>query len=381
MILPICANCSLLVKYKRLLGAFLLIVPFVLQRLLVARSSWIEQVYVRQIFPILVWPWRTLTGLLPFSLTELLVILAPILLVCIVVVLLLARRNVVYKPMWTGLRRSLAALLIIASWAFMLHHGFNYLREPVAQSFKLPVQARTVTELENLGVWVVEQATTARAACEEDEQGVFQIRNTLAVTLPQALEGYHVAAARYPLLAGAAARPKSVMLSPLWSYTQITGLYMPLWVEANINTDQPDYLLPATVNHELAHTIGFAREDEAGFIGFLAGTSSPYADYRYSSYAEALIHVLNSLMATDQAAYQRITQRVPPAIWRDIADANDYWQQFAGPVATTSTQVNNAYLKANLQPDGVHSYGRMVDLLLAWYQENNLQKTLPEALP
>jgi hypothetical protein len=170
-------------------------------------------------------------------------------------------------------------------------------------------------------------------------------------------------------------------LSHFWSYTGITGVYLPLLVEANVNTDQPEYLLPATADHELAHTIGFAREDEAGFVGYLAGISSPYPDYRYSSYADATVRLLNSLMATNADTYAAVAKVVPAPIWRDIAAANDYWQQFAGPVQETSNQINNAYLQANLQTDGVYSYGRMVDLLLAWYEQNNQQQTLPEALP
>ncbi len=37
-------------------------------------------------------------------------------------------------------------------------------------------------------------------------------------------------------------------------------------------------------------------------------------------------------------------------------------------MAAVSTDVNNAYLKINGQQDGVNSYGRMVDLLLAEFK-------------
>ena len=38
-------------------------------------------------------------------------------------------------------------------------------------------------------------------------------------------------------------------------------------------------------------------------------------------------------------------------------------------MAEVAQQVNNAYLKANRQYDGVKSYGRVVDLLLAEWRE------------
>ena len=40
-----------------------------------------------------------------------------------------------------------------------------------------------------------------------------------------------------------------------------------------------------------------------------------------------------------------------------------------GKVAEVSNKVNDTYLKVNKQEDGVKSYGRMVDLLLAQYRE------------
>ena len=43
----------------------------------------------------------------------------------------------------------------------------------------------------------------------------------------------------------------------------------------------------------------------------------------------------------------------------------EHWAQYEGPVQDVSNAANDAYLKANNQSDGMQSYGRMVDLLLA----------------
>lgn len=365
---------------RRLSWLLLIATPFVLQRLLVPASDWVETIYARQVFPRLSWPLRTATSFVPFSLTESVVLLLPLLLLVWLLLCWQALRRRQGRSFLRQSARNLVVILALGSWLFMLLHGFNYLRQPVAQSFNLPAKARPGSDLESLGFWLTNQASTARQACQEDSTGVFTLQQSVPETLQLARLGYERAATRYPLLRGATARPKSVGLSHYWSYTGITGMYMPFWVEANVNTDQPAYLLPATVNHELAHTIGFAREDEAGFIGFLAGTANPMPDYRYSSYVEALVHVLNSLEAVDPDGYARLTRQVPASIWRDIAAANAYWQKFQGPVEKASTEVNHSFLKANLQTDGVYSYGRMVDLLLAWYEKNQSQATLPEAL-
>ena len=47
---------------------------------------------------------------------------------------------------------------------------------------------------------------------------------------------------------------------------------------------------------------------------------------------------------------------------------SEHYYKYAGPVMEAASAVNNTYLKSMGQSDGVHSYGRLVDLLLAWYE-------------
>jgi hypothetical protein len=56
----------------------------------------------------------------------------------------------------------------------------------------------------------------------------------------------------------------------------------------------------------------------------------------------------------------------------DLREEYYYWEQFENTViSTVSNTMNDNYLKANSQDDGVKSYGRMVDLLLAEYRKNH----------
>ena len=70
------------------------------------------------------------------------------------------------------------------------------------------------------------------------------------------------AASDYPLLDGTYLGPKPVLFSRALSHCNITGIFFPFTLEANVNTDIPDYSLPSTMCHELAHLSGFMREDE-----------------------------------------------------------------------------------------------------------------------
>ena len=58
-----------------------------------------------------------------------------------------------------------------------------------------------------------------------------------------------------------------------------------------------------------------------------------------------------------------------PGIVKDLAENTAFWNRFDGKVAEAADRVNDAYLKINDQQDGVKSYGRVVDLMLAHYRD------------
>ena len=134
----------------------------------------------------------------------------------------------------------------------------------------------------------------------------------------------------------------------------------------------PDYSIPSTMLHELAHLRGFMREDEANFIAYLAGMESDHPEIQYSSTMLALIISGNALYDEDTSLYFEIRDQYSKEIVNDIRANARYWQQYEDTVISTmSNKINDTYLKANDQSDGVKSYGRMVDLLLAKYREDH----------
>ena len=140
-------------------------------------------------------------------------------------------------------------------------------------------------------------------------------------------------------------------------------------METNINVDVPDYSIPSTIMHELSHSYGFMREDEANFISFLGCIQSESLEFQYSGYMHALIHAGNKLAGIDMDLYTELNKTYDPGVRLDLNANSDYWDQFEDTVIQeVSNVVNDTYLKANNQSDGVASYGRMVDLLLAWYR-------------
>ncbi len=337
------------------------------QRLLAAYPAWTERVMSRHVFIWLAHPLATAASKLPVSLTELVVVLGPLCLLLALVACLIRHRGRSKKQAAGSAYRWLAWLATASLALFMLLHGVNYARLPLADTFGLSVQKRSVDDLAALTSDLLDEANRLRAGCLEDEAGLFRLRLGLDQTLKTISASTRSAADDHPLLAGPDVRPKGVYLSRAWSHTGIAGLYMPLWVEANVNVAMPEHDIPDTALHEIAHTRGFAREDEANFLAFLAGRYSDNPDVVYSTTLGALVRSLNAMAQADRQRYETLAAGLSDGVRRDLAETARYWRQFEGPVRETATRVNHAYLQANLQTEGVRSYGQVLDLLLAWH--------------
>ncbi len=110
------------------------------------------------------------------------------------------------------------------------------------------------------------------------------------------------------------------------------------------------------------------REDEANFLAYAACRASEEPFFRYSGSATALIHAGNALYAKDPARYQQAMEGLSDGVRRDFAASSAYYNAHHTSFGEFSTKVNDTYLKVNSQPQGVATYGRMVDLLLADYR-------------
>ena len=148
---------------------------------------------------------------------------------------------------------------------------------------------------------------------------------------------------------------------------QLAGIYSPFTVEANYNNAMVPYNIPHTLCHELSHLKGFMREDEANFIGFLACLESERREFRYSGYVMGWIYAGNALTAADPERYFAVRAQLDPEVLADLEENNRFWARYEGRVAEVAEAVNDTYLKANDQEQGVASYGMVVDLMLGWW--------------
>lgn len=310
-----------------------------------------------------------ITGILPFSLGEILLILLS---AALLAYLAVGIYRLIRRPE-NRLARAVRFLSVPVLFAVFIaffcvtNYGVNHRRTTFAEISGLSVRDSTKEELYALCVALTNEANAARAAVSETN-GIFTLSGSLAADATEAAASFNALSGTYPTLS-TTGTPKPVVFSEVMSYLDISGIFCPFTFEANVNVHADAVGIPFTMCHELSHLSGYMREDEANFIAFLACMESADADFRYSGYFLAMVNAMNALYTTDYALWEKADALKSDAVQRDIVSNNAYWARYDTPVAELSNRVNDAYLKANGQENGVKSYGRMVDLLLAYYRE------------
>ena len=252
---------------------------------------------------------------------------------------------------------------------FMFLWGFNYQRQSISNSLGFEVQQYTVEDLYETASELIVQANELRKYQFENENGVTTNVGSYKDIFARAHEGYDVIGENVPILSGFYGRPKPVYTSQWMLETNITGVYFPFTAEANVNIAIPDAFLPATTLHEMAHQRGVAPEDEANFVAYLTAISHPDRDFKYSGTLVALIHTMNALYAEDPTLAAELRMLYTDGINRDLEDHRKFWEPYQTQVSDAADQINDTYLKANGEQQGVKSYGKMVDLVIAYHQD------------
>ncbi|MCI8623233.1 MAG: DUF3810 domain-containing protein [Provencibacterium sp.] len=335
-----------------------------------AFPAWSER-YAAAVYPLLVRTVGACSGRFPFSLGEW-VIYA---LAGSAAVWLARLAGRALRRDWRGLAAragsGLKKILWTAAVIFLLYTfqcGINYYRTPFSAFSGLNVRPSTAEELAALTAELTETANALARQCAPEGGGPVRLPFSQREASLLGVQAMEALGEEYPALRGYYPPAKPVLFSRGLSYLDLTGVYFPPTIEANYNADAPAFHIPETICHELSHLRGFMREDEANFIAYLACRLSEEPIFQYSGTLTALIYSQNALYSVSPELYAETAALLDEQIWTDFSFNRAYWQQFEGPVAAVSNFANDTYLKANAQPEGVRSYGRMVDLLLADYR-------------
>lgn len=371
--------------------------------------------YIRRIFPIWVGTYGRFTGLFPFSVGEILIVLG-VLLVAAAIVLGIAW---VAVRAVDGLRKSgrekaapaggqdtgghaatkrgkqekqgkgkgrlsavcrvyyqafawilLGVCLVMTLNCFILYHSSTFSEK----YFGADTGEYTLEELTVLRNFVVEQCNDLCGQMPRDENGLIIYTGDMGETARAAMR--HLGEA-YGNLGGYYPNPKPLLSSDFMCQQYMAGYYFPFSMEANYNDVMYIMNKPATFCHELGHLKGYIYEDEANFIGYLACVQSDDICFRYSGYLSVLNYIDNDFydaVGRDRDRYLQEPAILPQVRADDIFVTQEEWDRIEKK-ALLSTEivdaVSDSFIDANLKingiPDGAVSYSRVVRLLLQYY--------------
>lgn len=309
-----------------------------------------------------------LTVWIPFSLAECLLISMPVLIVGLIV---LAAKK--YSHSWRAAGiyiGKLAAVLCAVGILFVLCFAPGYYGTTLDKKLALDRQPVSAAELTETAEWLAQEL----AAVSDDL--IFTSADSSSV-MPYSydemnsklMDAYARFCSTHSFPDHFYSRTKRVMLSEPMSYTHITGVYSFFTGEANINVNFPDYTIPYTAAHELAHQRGVAREDEANMIAFLVCLESDDAYIRYSGLLSVFEYVTSALYSADRSAYRTVWGTAGANVRQEENAYAVFFEKYReNAAATVSNTVNNAYLQSQGSKEGSRSYNMVVDLTVAFYR-------------
>ena len=359
-------------REKRLFswGRILLTVFFVLTAALwvTARlNSQAAEWYARTVYPKLASALSFVTGWLPVTLAELSVIAGGaglIVWLIVWIVRLIAKQGRGRRFARGALALGFTALTVLS--AFVWTGGVQYFRPTWAESAGITVKKSSADELARLYRQMLRKADAEAGRIPHPGDRLPDTGSVEEIGRQAALLMNRMAEQDPLLLDGNFSPARPVCFSRVMCYTRVTGMFFPFTGEAAINRDMPQIEYPMTICHELAHQRGVMREDEANFLAVKACLCSKDPVFRYSGLLTAITYAGNALYDEDPGLWREVSRADELTyVWKDRAEIASFWARFETPVGEVSDQINNAYLQANGQSDGVKSYGGFLDLMLS----------------
>ncbi|TYA53859.1 DUF3810 domain-containing protein [Formosa maritima] len=342
----------------------ILIVPlFFLVKLLKQFPEVIEMYYSLGIYPVISSLFRFTLGWIPFSFGDLVYGFA---IIYITRWFILNRRRII-KDTKHWLLDVFSAISIIY-FAFHLFWAMNYHRLPLHESLNLEADYST-EQLISVTEKLIEKSNKLHLELAINDSTKIDLpysKNEILSLIP---DGYKSLEKEFPHLEY---HPKSIKKSlfslPL-TYMGFSGYLNPLTNEAQINNLIVTYRFPVVASHEVAHQLGYAKENEANFIGGLAAINHPDSYFEYSGYTFLLKHCLLEIYKRDNELYFEILKTLNKGVLKNYQEVQDFWDNYQNPAEPLFKSTYNRYLIANNQKDGMESYSYVVALIVNYFED------------
>lgn len=332
-----------------------------------AFSGFIERNYSNGIYPVISKIQRFLFGWIPFSLGDLLYAFF-ILFILIKIwrlIRTLAARKFSRQYFLTGLKQ-IAFFLLLVYVLFYLLWGLNYSRRGIARQLNLKMTTYSVGELDTLTNILESRVNFYAKQVTPEQRDSFNRKRNL---FHEANEAYKIAKNYYSFLSY---QPRSIKPS-IYSYAGnvlgFEGYYNPFSGEAQVNTTIPVFEQPFVACHEIGHQVGYGKENEANFAGFLACRLHPSPSFRYSVYFDMYSYAIDELYRADSVKAKMYIDSLNPQVRKDFKELRAFFNKYKNPVEPIITWIYGKYLQANNQPAGKRTYSEVIAFLIAYQRK------------
>ena len=345
---------------KRIIVIAILAVVYLLLQWLEGYPLIIERYYSTGLYPIICHIFHPIFNLFPFSVGDILYLVAIGFIVYYIVKLISLIFKKQFKPA-ALLTLGIIITLQIATLSFYFLWGLNYFRPSAGERLKLADSDYTTQQLYTLTQMAIDSAnaTRARVTPADLQQGNKAIIQT-------AIKAVKVMSDSSKNFSTYSPDIKLSLFTPVINYLGTSGYYNPYTTESQINYQMPVFLRPFVACHEMSHQMGYGAEDEANFVGFLIGIKSNDRLLRYSAWHELVDECMGDLHMRDSTLQIQLKKRVLPQVHLDFVAERNYWISHESPIDVISSLFYNDFLKANNQPHGLQTYNRMVRLVMSW---------------
>ena len=308
-----------------------------------------------------------LTSFLPFSVAELLILLLPLFIGLLIAIG--AKRYCDSNRSALVYVGILGSILCVVAILFVWNFAAGYSGTTLDRKLELERKKSSAEELYATAELLSGEIAELTDEITFLEDGASLMPYSYDAMNEKLLAAYEQFCQKQDFMDTYSTRVKPIMLSEPMSYTHITGVYTFFTGEANINVNFPDYTLPYTAAHELAHQRGIAREDEANFIAFLICMESTDPYIRYSGLLNLYEYVLSALYTANRELYLSSYRALPAEIRAEEEAYSRFFEKYRENVAADiSEATNNGYLQSQGSAEGTRSYGMVVDLAVAYYR-------------
>lgn len=329
--------------------------------------DWVERNYSQGLFPGIAKVQRILFGWIPFSIGDIFYgfLILVILFKTFQFFKAVFKKRVTRQYFISGLQQIIFFFLFIYVF-FNLFWGLNYDRRGIAYQLKLEVKPYTLADLDTLATVIQSRVNYYAGFVTEAQRDSFNKKSRL---FNSAKDAYIALGEKYSFLKYSPRSIKPSIYSYLGNYLGFQGYYNPFSGEGQVNTTIPRFLEPYVTTHEMAHQLGYAKESEANFVGFLACRYYESNAFRYSTYYDMYNYTIGEIFLRDTTLAKSFQAKRHPQLVKDVKAYKDFYKSYHSFIQDIVMWGYGNFLKANNQPVGIKSYNEVVAWLIAYYKK------------